>query len=131
MPKLNWNAFLGKHKSGICIEFVFGDYHDLQASMRRARATGARIVKSGKVLPTPNAVMTKLAAEAVKGDYTIRADGPIQTLLFANGDEAKHVAKEFKATKKSVSPDRPCTAAYQRLINMDAHKALAVKFGLY
>jgi hypothetical protein len=131
MPKLSWNAFINKHKGGACIEFGFIDYAALQASMRKVRAKGGRIVKSGKTLPTPNAVITKMAADKVTGDYTIKAEGALQTLLFANAEEAKHFATGLKATMKPTTPDRPCTAAYQLAINMDGHRAWATKYGLY
>jgi hypothetical protein len=131
MPRLRWNDFLNKHSGGACIEFGFIDYAALQASVRKARAKGQRIIKTGKTLPTPNAVITKMAADKVTGDYTISAKGALQTLLFANSEEAKHFAKALKAVLKSTTPDRPCTIPYQVPVNRDGHIALATEYGLY
>jgi hypothetical protein len=88
-------------------------------------------VKTGKVLPTPNAVITKMATDIVQGDYTVNAERPIQTVLFGDREEAKKLAVALKARPSPVSPDRPCTAAAQVIVNMDGHKAMAKKFGLY
>jgi hypothetical protein len=67
MPKLSWNKFLDQHKGGPCIEFAFVDYATLQASLRRVRAKGQRVIRTGKTLPPPNAVITKMAKDMVKG----------------------------------------------------------------
>jgi hypothetical protein len=73
----------------------------------------------------------KLAADKVSGEYAIKADGALQTLLFAIPNEAKHFVTAFKAKPKPTTPDRPCNAAYQVAVDIDGHKAMATKYDLY
>jgi len=64
----------------------------------------------------------------VKGDYTIKADRMLQTLLVADPEEATHVAAAIGA--KPAIPDPPGTVAYQVTIDADRHTTLAKKHDL-
>jgi hypothetical protein len=121
-----------KHKKPACIEFGFPDYVVAQALKRKARAAkGARVLRTGKTLPAPNAVVAKIAADKVNCEYTINANGAMQTLLLEDGEEAKALAAALKAAKRPTSPDPPCATRYEVLINKEVYLALAKKYDLY
>jgi hypothetical protein len=126
MPKLSMDMFLASHHNrGATLYFSFVAYARAQVIKRQTKNESVRVVKTGKPVPTPNAVVNKLASTHVRGDYTIDANGACQKLLLANKEEARTIARELGAKTSPVESD-----SYQLVVDEKRHLGMVEEYGL-
>jgi hypothetical protein len=99
MAELKLNAFVKKHKNGICINLSFSDYF---YALKRQGGKGPLILTGtgGKELPTPNVTIRALAKK-MKGDWVLKSVRTIgQHLILSDQTDAENILKMFPGEKR-------------------------------
>jgi hypothetical protein len=123
MAKITLNQFV-KRPTRIGVGFVFDDYHHIK---ERTKIKGKLPLKTGGELPTPNEVIRTLAS-SVKGDYHLKSEGAIQTLMLTDENDAK----PYITSSSPLRPGdgKPLNATVVIHMSMEQHMKLAEKLRL-
>jgi hypothetical protein len=124
MAKITLNEFV-KRPTRVGVGFIFDDYHHIK---KKSKIKGKIPLKTGGEMPTPNEVIRKLAATSCKGDYHLKSEGAIQTLMLTNDEDVKALVKA--GTPLQPSDGRPFNATAAIHVSMERHHKLAETLGL-
>jgi hypothetical protein len=126
MPRMSRNELIDKYTKGVCINLTFSDYYHLKKHMKGKPLK----LKTGKVLPAPNALMTALAAKAT-GDFVLESENVVfQHFLFANEKDAAAFIKMFPGESPRTSLPAGCSRAHNAYVSEKTFVKLAETLGL-
>ena len=95
MPKLAWDAFVTKHKTGICV-------FTTTAHWAAKGKTPPGLTPTGRKWPTAYGMLSTILEKHVKSDWSIRAEKPLIHILLSDHEDLKLLGKEFE-----IGPGKP------------------------
>ena len=96
MAKLAWNALISKHPNRYYLLLMFHDHLAAKKSAAK-RKISIPPFPDGKILPTPNAIISALAKAKCKGDYSMQSEksGCYVTLMMSDKADAETMSKSW------------------------------------
>jgi hypothetical protein len=125
---MDYNKFIDEHQMRYCIHYLFMEY---RRAKKLSRGQSLTEKGTGKIVPTPNQLISALAAKA-PGDTAVKSElgGAVQRLMLAEKEQFLKLIGKAKQNQVSRGNNKPCSFQVSVEIKLERHLDLAKKLGL-